>query len=489
MFSEVKPRHLPAFHLIAAVLLLTSGRGDSTGQEQEPVVTTTLYHHDPEHLWNRVHAALFIRLGPDGRAYGEDRLEPLLWNESIHLLKGKSAARAVSVLEQFARERGETLADDPVKRAMLQRDLWLVFQWLARDRDALMQDPARKRLGVALAGAIRRLALTSEQIARLPDNYASAVAARGFSERFDPEEPEQSYLPPDLFNPDGPWVCVGPTDGPTAPVHLDEGGGNRFTNSVFLVFLKLPDGRAATLDFLKRLAEFAGPLYLANADANTKQLFPNLPNPALPPWPKGTEVALVRQALLIDSNGRIVPSPLTEKLQLRVMRTDTPAMTAQAVEELGQAMAEGYADRAQAFVEFQLRRTALFAGRTGGLRDVSGERDFKTGFNAYSWDEFQLDHAPDRSTTSFLQRSQLFRNQRATCIGCHPYPGVYIFNSFHGDFPFTVGRELRDGRDGDYVPRSFPLAATSRAKVAQAAVAWKESRPGWQALKELLSKE
>ena len=51
----------------------------------------------------------------------------------------------------------------------------------------------------------------------------------------------------------------------TTPAHLVEGGTNAFTNSAFLVFLRLPDGRAATLDYLKKLRDFGGPL-LVKAD-------------------------------------------------------------------------------------------------------------------------------------------------------------------------------------------------------------------------------
>src|SRR5262249_58740435 len=124
--------------------------------------------------------------------------------------------------------------------------------------------------------------------------------------RFDPEKPERSYLPPDLFQPDGPWVCVGRTDGPTAPQHLEETGFNRFTNSVFLVFVKLPGGRDATLDYLKRLAAFDKPLTIPNADEKSRGAYPFLPSPAVPQFPKGTEVALIRRALLLDSSGRVV---------------------------------------------------------------------------------------------------------------------------------------------------------------------------------------
>jgi hypothetical protein len=441
-------------------------------------VGTALYHRDHDHLWNRVHSALLIRVGPDGRAYGADRLEPLLWAESNNLLVGSSADRAIAILEDFLRQKGESRTNDLLKRAILQRDLWLVFNWLQRGG---AEDLVRKRLSRLLATVIRRLALSPGQIAKLTDNYAGAVASKRFPNRFDPDRPDRGYLPPELFQANGPWVCIGRTTGPTAPLHLDESGSNRFTNSAFLIFLKYPAGRDAALAFLKQLAVFDKPLYLRNTDAKSRRALPNLPNPALPQWPRGTEVALVRRALLIDSNGRVVASRLTESVQLRVMRTNTPAMTAKTVEELYRGAPAG-----QAFAEFQLRRAALFAGEAGGLRDVSGERDFKTGFNAHPWDEFAVRGSSASTSRPFPERSQPFKNNRASCVGCHPYPGVYSFNSFHGDFPFTVSRQLNDEGKGGYVPKSHPLAAMSVEKVEQAAVKWKEEQPGWKALRKLL---
>lgn len=459
---------------VASLLLLGSERA-AVSKEPE-AARVALYDGDPNHLWNRVHSTLLIRIGPDGRPYGEDRLEPLLWTESEYLLKGISADLAVAVLEEFVRDRGESLIHDPVKKAILQRDLALVLNWLTRRSG----DAARARLEALLASVIRQVALRLDQIAQLPDNYTAASASKRFADRFDPDKPDRSYLPPHLFAPDSSWVCVGRTDGPTAPRHLDESGDNRFTNSVFLIFLKFPSGRDATLDFLQRLAAFDKPLYLANTDDATRRFLRNLPNPTLPHWPQGTEVVLLRRAMLVDSNGRIVASPLTESVQLRVMRTETPAMTAKAVNELYAGARD-----AQAFAEFQLRRTALFAGEAGGLRDVSGERDFKTGFNSHGWDEFGDPTTRATSGRPFPERSQLFANNRASCFGCHQYPGVYSFNSFHADFPFTVSRDLNNEGPGGYQPKAHALAATSVETVEQAALKWQAERRTWKALRSV----
>ncbi len=427
-----------------------------------------LFHKDRDHLWNRVHATFFIRIGPDGRSYGDDRLEPLLWYHSNYLLEGKPAERAVAVLEEFLRDNGETLIDDPLKRAILQRDLWLVSNWLASKQP----DDAHKKLARLLAEVVRRLALTPEQVAKLPDNYALTVAAKKHASGFDAEKPKRSYLPADLFQPDGPWVSVGRTEGPTAPFHVRD-----FTNSTFLIFLKLPGGRDKTLAFLKALAAFDKPLLLPNADEKTKRSFMHLPNPALPQWLKGTEVALVRRALLIDSSRRVVASPLTESVQLRAMSTDAPTLTPEAIDKLALRTGTG----GQVFAEFQLRRAESVGGKAGGLRDVSEERDFDTGFSTHGIDEFD---GPQSNERPFPQRAYLFATNRASCVTCHSAPGVYGFNSI-STFAFGLPGTVRTDEDGGQL-KPEPLAAIKPDAVEKAIVKRKETQPGWLALRKLL---
>jgi hypothetical protein len=232
----------------------------SSGPAEPPAKTAperSLYHADPEHMWNRLHEALFVRVGPDGHTYGRDRLEPLLWHRSKHLLEKRSHKRAVALLEEFLKNKGEALVEDPLKRAVLQCDLWLVFNWLEGSHGksyvpmltSKEVQAARDRLRRPLAAVIGRLALTQDQIKKLPDNYAAAVASGAFARRFDAERPDKPYL---TCSRPMARVCVGRPDGPVAPEHLRDDGSKVFTNSVFLLLLRLPDGgRAATLDYLR----------------------------------------------------------------------------------------------------------------------------------------------------------------------------------------------------------------------------------------------
>jgi hypothetical protein len=134
----------------------------------------------------------------------------------------------------------------------LQHDLWAVFDWLVKRENNSGDKPQKEisELEARLATAIHQVALTREQIAALPDNYAAAVAAKTFPSQF--EAGQGSYLPKDLFAPDGPWICLERNGDLSAPVHTRSFGGR----SAFMIFLRLPDGRKATLDYMERLAKF-----------------------------------------------------------------------------------------------------------------------------------------------------------------------------------------------------------------------------------------
>ena len=464
MFQSLRVRLL-AFCLVAvgacvcffgSVRLATAADNATAG--------SSVYHADPQHLWNRLHEALFDRVGPDGETYRPDRIEPLLWPGTKHLLEDRSRDRVLALLDEFLKQKGETLIEDPLKRAVLQRDLWLVFNWLEGEHRSF-QPPeltpeevsaSRHRLRRPLAAVIGRLALSPDQIERLPDNYAAAIASGEFAKSFDPTQPDQPYLPPELFAVDGPWVCVGRSDGGiVARLHLLEDIGNSFTNSTFVVFLRLPDGRAATLDYLQRLRDKP----MDRADTN-------ITFPKLPQFPKGTEVALVRRALLIAAPHTLTPTALTESVQLRIYR-EIPELTVQ--------MLKGDGDEVrpwQSSYEFRLRRSRLFAGQAGGLHAAyPTQLDFKTGFGNKFRDPFE---SPLGSSETFPQARQ--ESVTRFCFGCHSYPGVYSFNSF---------RNFRGGGGGDNGPA--PLAAMSLAEVNQAAIKWKQDRPNWSSLRRLLA--
>jgi hypothetical protein len=219
-------------------------------------------------------------------------------------------------VDEFLSTDAENLIRDPLKRAMFQHDLWAVFDWLASQADPY--PPQRKALETRLAQLIQRVALSKEEILSLPDNYALEVEANTFPANVSADHPETAFLPSDIFQPESAWVPMGREGGPIAMTHTES--FPFFGRSVFLVFVRSPKGRAATLDFIGSLNTELDPITAI-----------------------GSEVALVRRMLLIDSEGNLIPSPLIETVQIR------------------------HFSPAQSFYEFELDRARLFDGIGGGL--------------------------------------------------------------------------------------------------------------------------
>src|SRR5438067_6463314 len=105
---------------------------------------TAVYNTDPDHIWNRLHRTLFVRATADGAEYGGDTLDPLLWANTNYLLVGDSHREALQLLDEFISQHAAALIKDPLKRAVLQRDLWAVFDWLLKRENAAADSPRKE---------------------------------------------------------------------------------------------------------------------------------------------------------------------------------------------------------------------------------------------------------------------------------------------------------------------------------------------------------
>jgi hypothetical protein len=446
---------------VTVLLLLTAAAFSALAvlAYREPEAQVTLYDPSPAHPWNRLHSALFVRQDHGGTSYGQDSLDPLLWLYTTHLLEPKSHARAIRALDDFLEAHAEKLIQDPVKRALLQRDLWALFDWsVAREPDHpgdATYASEKKELQIRLVEVMRRLALTPKEIEALPDNYEQAVAAGQFATAYDSAHPERPFLPPDLFDSHGPWVEMADWNSPynnsepAAIQHVTFFSGR----SRFLIFMRLPSGRKATFGYLRELWNFPEP-WIARPDApNQTDL-----NPALPSFPAGTQVALVRQMSLFDNQGKLAPAPITESVQIRVYRSVTadPSPPQGGFEEVVRRSG-------QDCFEIRLSRPLLFAGKSGGLRAIgTREKDFLI-FNAMGFDELD-DPRWDQAPTVTQE-----------CVICHRGVGIASLNSRHNLVkPSFLQRD--DG--GDYPPRWWENDNT---------VDWKANRPDWWLLKSYWS--
>jgi hypothetical protein len=407
--------------------------------------TQTVYDSDPEHPWNRLHALLYSRTGPDGRIYDHEGLEPLFLPGSKFLTEGPSHQEAVSALDAFLKEKADERIRDPLKRAIFQRDLWAVFSATVPDPERAVRidertgritstdrledigDAAteverrtsRRQLQRRLVQIMRRVALKPDEVAALPENLSQAVKAGTFPDSFNPKEPGRAFLPRDLLEVDGPWIPVSnlsreSEDLPTAPEHT------RFTRgrSVFVVLLRLPEGRTATAAFLKKMRE-----------GEILQL------------PKGAQTALLRRTLLIDSSGNLRESPLTESLQIRVYKK----------QDLG--------------IPFMLtlRRKDLFAGRNGGLLPVGQAETSYFDFQTRGVDVFEEAVLPPAEAVM------------QTCSHCHTRTdgreGIYSVNTIYA--PRDAG------------PTTTGLCSTTLSMESERTIGWVRKTYTWGLLQGL----
>jgi len=273
--------------------------------------TTGLFHPDAQHISNRLYRELHVRKEPNGKEHGFDALDPLLWSRTSYLLDGKSWAQALGLADEFLRTHAERQISDRTKRAMLQRDVWAIFDWA--DQSDLPHQTERRELIARLAPIVKRLALSPDELAQLPDTYVRALQNHEFPAAYDPANPSQAFLPPDLFDTRGPWVCLGAPDHDlAAPLH-----DLSFTaRSIFFVFARLPGGRAATLTYFKQLAEMKLSLFVRMQEPGWPQPM-DVWNPKVPQFPVGTEFALVRKLVLPDRDGHLRLTPVTESVQIR----------------------------------------------------------------------------------------------------------------------------------------------------------------------------
>jgi hypothetical protein len=409
-----------------------------------------VFDSDPKHLWNRLHRALFVRNSGGDDSYGAGQVDPPLWADTqAFLLAGESHRSAISVLDEFLANAGEELHTDPLKRVILQHDLWSVFDWTANATtafdhpasDALPKvddhESARRALRERLSAAIRRLALEQAQIDALPNNYAQAIRSKTYASGFSTDDPAQAFLPSDLFDAKSTWVCVrGAASGPTAPIHTNYYRGR----AAFLVYLHLPDGVQSTEAYLTKLNEAM--------EASTAETAGSL---ALPQFPVGTAVALVRQMSAISTQGQITPTPIIQTVQLRAYR------------QVGGDIKDHAAS--QAMVKFKLDRAALFAEAAGGLVPVTTKQRLV------------------QSILNDTESNYVGENQQtvlSSCIACHSCGGSTARGIFTFDQHSWVGYKKLAEQDQRLIPTNLE---TELARTA----AWKQTRHDWQLLQGWMS--
>jgi hypothetical protein len=261
-----------------------------------------------------------------------------------------------------------------------------------------------------------------------------------------------------LFDPLGPWVCINGNSYFGQPVAIDHlmtfSGRSRF-----LVFVHLPAGRKATLEYFRALWNFPQPWVPSDPPGQSDI------NPDLPSFPAGTQVLLLRQMTLFDNQGNLVEAPITESVQIRVYRAITaagpsgPDVTSLA--PLGERSG-------QTFYEIKLSRPQLFAHKAGGLRAMKpDEIEFSTlqqqGDDVFEW--WVMNRNRPQSSVPALQQ----------CAICHSRGGISSLNS-RAHLLRPNGAQPDPNEVHPDRPRE---AATQWSAIDNETIAWKHDRYDW----------
>ena len=432
--------------LVCSFLALCFFCQNSLANDGYRVPDSAIFHSDKKHLWNRLHSVFFVREDNQGNKVGGDLVDPYLWPSTTEfLLKGNSHNKAITLLDEFIKGNGHQLIADPLKRAVLQHDLWSIFDWTTnydkglpfggaispKTKSKELND-SRKALRSRLSKAINLLALDETEALGLINNYSMAVKSGSDLKKLDKTDFEGHFLPSTLLTDNSNWVCVrGSLQGPSAPVHMRYYGGR----SPFLVFLNLPGGRTATLKYLNALNKSTAAKFAGTTD--------DVP---LPQFPEGTSVALVRKMSVITQSGDILVSPLVQTVQIRVYN------------QVGEDIKDH--NSSQTVYKFVLNRKDLFASINGGLKPV--KKNSIEGLSLiYSSDYFEDERLKPNSSVM------------KSCIDCHSCGGGTIHSIFTYKQDDWVPEAARMSSD------KLRLLPTRIIDEQKKAVSWKYKRHDW----------
>ncbi len=268
----------------------------------------TLFHASPDHPWNVLHRALWVRADPSGCFKGFDAIDPYLFTNTRAWLEGEPFASRLATLRAFNRDRAASLISAPLPRALMQRALLHVYHWtIEQSRPSSPNAASAALMASELKTAITALALSEREIRALPDNLTQAINSGDFETR-DPQS-SKPYLPSGLIDPRSAFVLVTFQDAPAARVHLSE---FRF-GSAFFVHWALEAGQDATRAYIQSLARFS-PREIRDAQGRM------FLNPRTPQIPDHAQAAIVRRAILWAREGYPVVSPIVESVQGRFYR-------------------------------------------------------------------------------------------------------------------------------------------------------------------------
>jgi len=267
-----------------------------------------IYDRKTGHPWDQAREIFYTHRFPTGEIYEHPHAFAPPWREFVPF--AHDAAFHEEVLARLAAVEklppAEMEEQPAARRLIFLGDLWPVFDGF---HQALLEVPGDKQATVKaisrrdellrrVAGLMKRLELTEEEVRALPNAFQLVGDKKLYPKSFDPSSPREPFFPVDLLDKDGPWVNFSREQEPSA-------GGQQHMDfikhrSLFTLHLRAPDGRDGGVKFLRDWTKSEGKMLL----------------------PSGTMTALLRRALVPTRSGKLLVSPFVESLQLRVVAPD-----------------------------------------------------------------------------------------------------------------------------------------------------------------------
>ena len=384
----------------------------------------SIYAADPNDSWNRIFHALFtrtvklrlsdafpegapfvklrgFRMGPSSlriskkkfnrTEFGDRAIEPLYptFFTANGPLQALSEPRFSALTAALTEALDETRDRSPIERALMQADIWAAYDIMYATRLDSIKTAAdlperRARLLSLLGRFVRKLALPSDEIRSLKSNYLGPAGIGKL---------------PNLFSTETGWLEI-----ELFPHRLhDHAADCRRAARVFVKPRTSPSNPGLFVESLKQ-------------NQHHDQL---------------EAVALIVQNLLIDTSGRVVPSPLFSDVQFRFFQNDrkTGATTAEPQQFelsrqklLTEPMSGG-------FVEFSATSPAY-------LSTAGNDYDFATSIQEADAPIL----VPLRMRCSQCHDSSLTHLMTYSIHDFPPVPGVRILKSFYQERAFYVAR-------------------------------------------------
>ncbi|MDP6444952.1 MAG: hypothetical protein QGG36_01205 [Pirellulaceae bacterium] len=398
-----------------------------------------IYDADPNHIWNRLFNALYVRKSnlpnkpggdPVARIEGGDYIDFLAWGGSAYWSSEPVLRRIDLLLDEFLSHSDDRLSRDALRRSVMLRDLWAAHDFLVdqniRRVGSLATRNRRTAVATKLARAMRSLALSPTQIASLPDTYAAAVRSGQFAQRQDFES-SNDYLPPGLLSRPEEWVEI---DFFQPNIHEDL--YDRFITlharayrgrSYFRIFYRFPGGRQQLVKYLN-LLDAQGVDWRQAAQDGFILLKPDAPQ-----VPVGTEVTLLQFMMTLDDKLRPTPTPIVESVRHRRFRNISGASEPHTNTGLGMHV-----------MEYTLKRKLLFDDlQAGGLHREPDDRPLYLVI-------FQPPHAADWGTQGrkvlFQQCADCHLSPKANRLGVHSMPSIVHMGGFDAGAQLGIAKPL-----------------------------------------------